>query len=68
MHPMPRKRKPRSTHLIWLADECERIGSGYRGVILDTLGPKWATFHETVSGKRGKLARALWDRRATEKQ
>lgn len=56
-------RRKRSDARILLADECPRIGSGERGVIVVTLGRKWVKFRETATGVPGKLPRDLWDRR-----
>lgn len=61
------KKKPRSDVRIFLEDQCPRIGSGERGVQIITLGPKWARFRETATGRPGKLPRREWDKRTSDR-
>jgi len=44
-----------------LEDQCPRIGCGRRGITILSIGPKWARFKETATGRTGKLAKRDWD-------
>lgn len=57
---MSRKR-PRSDLRIYLHDEAPAIGSGWRGVSIVSIGPKWARLRETATRSPFRLKRATWD-------
>jgi hypothetical protein len=46
---------------VCFEDEAPAIGSGWRGVTIESVGPKWARIRETATGTPAKLRRAVWD-------
>ena len=59
---MARKRKPRSDLRVFLYDEAPRVGTGWRGIKIKTVGRKWAHLEETVSGIGFKVPVTIWER------
>lgn len=58
---MTRKRQRSDLH-VYLQGQCSRIGDGWRGVQIVTLGRKWVRFRELSSCRACKVARQVWDR------
>lgn len=55
------KRRPKSTHRLWLGDELPNIGSGWRGVTVTKVGHKWVTLYETATGFRARMTVTMWN-------
>jgi hypothetical protein len=51
---------PEGTLRVYLRDEAPPIGSGWRLVLLESLGPKWARIRDVTSGVGVRLAADVW--------
>lgn len=58
---MARRRKPRSDMRVYLHDEAPRVGTGWRGVKIKTIGRKWAHLVETSSDIGFKVPVRVWE-------
>lgn len=58
---MARRRKPRSDLRVYLQDEAPRVGTGWRGVKVKTIGRKWAHLVETSSDTGFKVPVRVWE-------
>lgn len=57
-----------STHQVYFHEEIKSIYPGWRGVVLLSVGPKWAIFRMTVTGQKLKVRRAVWNRMKRREQ
>lgn len=58
---MRRKRRKPSDLRVYFGDEVPRIGCGWRGIDIVTLGHKWVRIRETSTGTPAKISRRTWD-------
>lgn len=56
------KKRPPPDRWIFLDGEAPQIGSGRRGVYIESIGPKWARIRDAATGTPAKLKREVWDR------
>lgn len=50
-----------STHQVFFEDSVPQLFTGWRGIVLVSIGPKWVKFTVTVTGQRVRVKRAIWD-------
>lgn len=58
---MPRKRRKHAEMAVYFQDQAPRIGSGWRGINVVTLGRKWVRIESHASGKTARLSLRVWN-------
>jgi hypothetical protein len=58
---MPRRKRKQADLRVYFGDEVPRIGCGWRGIDIVTLGRKWVRIKELGSGRAARLKRPVWD-------